>query len=46
MVAPRMLSRVHEDIMDPIGAEQAAYRTCAHQIQACLQARLPELLES
>jgi len=46
MAQPRMLSPNHEDIIDPIGAETAAYRTCAHQIMACLHARLPELLES
>jgi protein-tyrosine-phosphatase/tRNA A37 threonylcarbamoyladenosine synthetase subunit TsaC/SUA5/YrdC len=46
MTLPHMLSRTNEDIVDPIGAEAAAYRTCAHQIMACLQVRLPELLES
>ena len=46
MPLPRLLSGRFEDIADPIGGELADYRTCAHQILACLQARLPELLES
>ena len=46
MAHPRMLSPVHQDIADPIGAELAAYRTCADQILTCLKARLPEILES
>jgi protein-tyrosine-phosphatase/tRNA A37 threonylcarbamoyladenosine synthetase subunit TsaC/SUA5/YrdC len=46
MSHPRMLSPTHEDIVDPIGAELAAYRTCADQILTCLKTRLPEILES
>ncbi len=46
MTLPRMLSPNMEDIADPIGGALADYRTCAHQIHACLQARLPEFLES
>lgn len=46
MVVPRLLSPQYEDIADPIGGELADYRTCAHQILACLRERLPELLES
>jgi protein-tyrosine phosphatase len=46
MTLPRMLSPHMEDIADPIGGAVADYRTCAHQIHACLQARLPEFLES
>lgn len=43
---PRMLSPYHEDIADPIGGPLVDYRTCAQQITACLQLRLPEILES
>ena len=46
MTPPRLLSPAHEEIADPIGGELADYRTCAAQILACLQARLPELLEA
>lgn len=46
MTLPRLLSPRFEDIADPIGGALADYRTCATQIAACLQERLPELLES
>jgi protein-tyrosine phosphatase len=46
MTPPRLLSPTHEDIADPIGGALVDYRTCAAQILACLQARLPEFLES
>jgi protein-tyrosine phosphatase len=43
---PRLLSPQDEDVADPIGGEFADYRACANQILACLEQRLPELLES
>jgi protein-tyrosine phosphatase len=42
----RLLSPDEQDIADPIGGELADYRACAQQILACLEQRLPELLES
>jgi L-threonylcarbamoyladenylate synthase len=42
----RLISPDGHDIADPIGGERADYRACAMQILACLQQRLPELLES
>ena len=46
LIVPRLLSPTFQDITDPIGGALVDYRTCAHQILACLKARLPELLES
>ncbi len=42
----RLLSPDQQDIADPIGGVLADYRACAQQILACLEQRLPELLES
>jgi protein-tyrosine phosphatase len=46
MPPARLLAPDSQDIADPIGGELADYRACAQQILACLEHRLPELLES
>lgn len=43
---PQLLSPQGEDVADPIGGPLTDYRACAAQMLACLQQRLPELLES
>lgn len=43
---PRLLSPWGEDVPDPIGGPQELYEDCAARILRCLEARMPEILES
>ena len=43
---PRLLAPDGKDVCDPIGAEPEVYRTCAEEILAHLEKRLPEILRT
>jgi protein-tyrosine phosphatase len=43
-VRPRLLSSEGTDIPDPVGGDQAVYRSCARQILSYLEKLLPEVM--